>query len=625
MSGLDPRSRIARELPLGAIRPGGWARDQLELQARNITGRLEQVWPDVGADSGWLGGTGEDWERGPYYLDGLVALAWTLDDPHLIALAKPWIEWMLASQRDDGFFGPATNGDWWPRMVAVKAIEQYADATDDPRVQPFLARWFAYQAANLVESPLASWGRARGADNVLGVWWLYERTGDEQLLPLIDLLLEQTTDWDDYLGSRLITGPARAFSHLTHGPNVAMGLKTGAAATLRDTDPATVAARRAATERSFAALDRWHGQAHGTFSGDEWLGGRDATAGVETCQVVELLYTLERLSEIFGGGDYGDRIEELAFSLLPASSDPELRGHQYHQQANQVRVSVGHRPWTHSSDDANIFGLEPHFGCCTANLHQGWPKLVRSSWVVDGDDALRVVTYLPCTVDARLDDVPVRLVVDTHYPFEETVRVRLESDAAATGAIRMRIPAWATDWRLSVAGAPVDAAPVDGYVTVDRTWRPGDEIELTLPMRPRVERREGQSASVRLGPLAMVLRIPENWIEVQGAPGIGEWEVHPRTSWNFALADVAGAADWEIRRRPPGPVPFRLEDAPVEVATVGAHVHGWGLDGDQAGPVPSSPVKDVGPILGIRLVPYGSARLRVTEFPTLAASDEFEE
>ena len=70
----DPSSSPVASRPLapGRISPRGWLRDQLRLQAEGITGRLEEVWPDVAPDSGWKGGDGESWERGPYYLDGLL-------------------------------------------------------------------------------------------------------------------------------------------------------------------------------------------------------------------------------------------------------------------------------------------------------------------------------------------------------------------------------------------------------------------------------------------------------------------------------------------------------------------------------------------------------------------------
>jgi hypothetical protein len=610
-----PKSSHSRELPLGAIRPTGWLRDQLLLQARGLTGQLEDIWADAGPDSGWLGGSGESWERGPYYLDGLVPLAHVLGDEALIARAKPWIEWMLASQDETGFFGPATNRDWWPRMVALKVLTQYADATGDERVPGFLSNYFRYQLAELSGSPLYAWGRSRGADNVLSVWWLFDRTGEEWLLELVDLLQSQTAPWEHYLTHDLITGPARIFSHLTHGPNVAMGLKTGAVASLRDGS----LEHRIATEASFAALDRWHGQAHGWFSGDEWLGGRAATAGIETCQVVEMMFTLEHLARIYGGGIYGDRLESVAFNLMPASFDPRMLGHQYHQQANQVLVSVDRRPWTYSSDDANIFGLEPHFGCCTANFHQGWPKLVRSSWVQDPDDGLRVIAYAPVTVSTQIHGVAVSLDVQTNYPFEETIGIQVAVDSPIEFPIRLRLPQWvgnAAELQINGSAQSIDSVS-DGYVELSRVWSDGDVISLRFPMSLRVERREGQSAALRLGPLVLVYGIPENWIPVAGAPGLGEWEVHPRTSWNWGL-DLESLDSWQIVRKPIGDVPFAASDA-VVVHARAAHVPQWGLDGAQAAPLPNSPVLDRGPIHDIALVPYGTARLRVTEFPVIGS------
>ena len=56
-----------RALPVGAVRPAGWLRDQLQIQANGLTGHLDEFWPYVSRQSGWLGGPGDEWERAPYY------------------------------------------------------------------------------------------------------------------------------------------------------------------------------------------------------------------------------------------------------------------------------------------------------------------------------------------------------------------------------------------------------------------------------------------------------------------------------------------------------------------------------------------------------------------------------
>ena len=104
-------NRFAKLRP-GSIRARGWLREQLRLSAKGLTGKLMDIWPDVGPQSGWLGGSGEDWERGPYYARGLVALAHALGERGLMARAQSWIDWTVQSQREDGGFGPP--GDCGP-------------------------------------------------------------------------------------------------------------------------------------------------------------------------------------------------------------------------------------------------------------------------------------------------------------------------------------------------------------------------------------------------------------------------------------------------------------------------------------------------------------------------------
>ena len=145
-------------LPLGSIRPTGWLRSQLEIQANGLGGHLDETWADVGPNSGWLGGTGESWERGPYFVDGLLPLAYQLDDARLKAKAQRFMDWTLENQAANGMIGPHSNDDWWPRMVMLKALAQYEEATGDPRVIPVLSRYFAYQQQALPGRPLRDWG-----------------------------------------------------------------------------------------------------------------------------------------------------------------------------------------------------------------------------------------------------------------------------------------------------------------------------------------------------------------------------------------------------------------------------------------------------------------------------------
>ena len=129
------------KLPLGAIQPIGWLKVQLVKMKNGSTGHLDSLYNKVmGKRNGWLGGDGDVWERGPYWLDGLVPLAYILNDKELINKAKPWIEWSIKHQRADGYFGPEPTRekpeheaglqrdkpqDWWPKMVMLKVLQQY--------------------------------------------------------------------------------------------------------------------------------------------------------------------------------------------------------------------------------------------------------------------------------------------------------------------------------------------------------------------------------------------------------------------------------------------------------------------------------------------------------------------
>ncbi|HOE94887.1 MAG TPA: glycoside hydrolase family 127 protein, partial [Candidatus Cryptobacteroides sp.] len=210
-TGAEISLRKYNELPLGSIKPDGWLREMLVRQRDGITATLDKVYPEVVGDrNGWLGGDGDCWERGPYWIDGLLPMAYILNDAELKAKAQRWVDWTLNSQQESGQFGPCKDypnepglqrgrsQDWWPRMVMLKVLMQYYDATSDERVIPFMDKYFRYQLKTLSEKPLghwSGWAEYRAADNMIAALWLYRHTGEKYLLDLCDVLHEQGHDF----------------------------------------------------------------------------------------------------------------------------------------------------------------------------------------------------------------------------------------------------------------------------------------------------------------------------------------------------------------------------------------------------------------------------------------------
>ncbi|MBQ9358266.1 MAG: hypothetical protein IJT95_01835 [Abditibacteriota bacterium] len=108
------------------IRPHGWLRRQLELQARGLSGNLHRIWPDI-RDSKWIGGDKDGWERVPYWLDGFIPLAFLLEDEVLKKTAKRYIDAILKGQQPDGWICPCSQKerasyDMWAYLLVLKVL-----------------------------------------------------------------------------------------------------------------------------------------------------------------------------------------------------------------------------------------------------------------------------------------------------------------------------------------------------------------------------------------------------------------------------------------------------------------------------------------------------------------------
>lgn len=664
---LTPNPYI--ELPPGSVKPEGWLMDQLVKQKNGLTGHLDEIYQKVvGPRNGWLGGDGDGWERGPYWLDGLVPLAYTLNDSTLIAKVKPWIEWSINHQDSSGYFGPVPfkippdpepglqkgmRRDWWPKIVMLKVLRQYYEATGDKRVITLMLKYFHYQLAQLPVTPLdhwSFWANRRGGDNLMVVYWLYNITGEKFLLDLAELIHKQTFPYTEVFRNTNCTRQS-GISHLYpyntgnkypfneelihklcipqiqsfHGVNIAQGIKEPVVYFQAHRDSVYLQA----VNKALNDLALFHGQAQGMYGADEPTHGNDPQRGIELCSVVEMMYSLENMLTITGDINYADLLEKIAYNALPAQTTDDYSARQYFQSANQVSVTRANHGFYEDENHGGTslcYGVLTGYPCCTCNMHQGWPKYVRNLFYASDDNGVAAMLFGPCRVNMLVGDHErVNIVEETFYPFNREVVFHIDPNKDTEFPFHLRIPSWCNQAVISINGEET-ARPEGGTVyIINRTWKKGDILKVIFPMHITVSRWYMNTAAIERGPLVYSLAIKDQWRYIRNTDRWGNyWEVLPESAWNYGLVNEAisnppdGFSVTESRNE--NVYPWNPENTPVVIRTIGKKIPSWKMYHANTGPVPTygslqNLVNE--PSDSISLIPYGCTSLRITEFPVL--------
>ena len=633
-----------KPLPLGQVEPAGWLRDWAEAMRDGITGELDGRSP-VFAD-GWKGvdikgthnyaeGIGWPLEQSAYWLDGAIRLGYILKDADLIGKIHerlyPVVDGVLAASEGTSFVYWKENWtprgfDCWAQSHMGRALVALYDGSGDQKVLDALVKVYSNYSTDL--GPL-HFKTVSGLCNLDPMMETYARSGDARILDRAKQIIakpEARTLIRNWSEGRFDPGHLVITYENIRVPAV-MYPWTG------------IEMYRSAPRRAFEWLDEEHMLPYGLPSGEEYVAGIGAGRKTETCNIAALLMAAHWMYRIDGDGSWGDRMERAFFNAAPGALSRDCTEAVYYQTPNRIQLGVHPVDSPHPGADGISYGplACKKVLCCIGASNRIIPGYIANMWMSTADRGLAATLYGPSVVNSTVGDgVSIRIACETAYPFEESIRMTVEPEKTVGFPLYLRIPEWCAEPVVTVnqrrvkAGAAPDKA---GFMRLERRWRKGDVVELSLPMGVRVERglegpypsqlrryfrqvpdeqfeaRALPYASVSCGPLLFALPIQELDANTPAKD----------VRWNYALdlhPDDAGAISVARSAMPP-----RWDwpaDAPLTM-TVPAKSFDWNPRPEQA--LPEAPVAE-GEAARITLVPYACAKFQISMFPVTARAWE---
>ncbi|KAK5085718.1 hypothetical protein LTR05_005006 [Lithohypha guttulata] len=580
-------------LPLGTIKAQGWFQQQLDLMAEGMPGRMHEFYRLV-KDATWGGGKEEYSilnEAWPYYINGLVPLAFAVNNPQVLDAINRQISYVLLKQFPDGWLGPeadVSTRNFWGRYPFFLAAAQYVEAAGAAESQQMLGAMHRF--VDVMHFMLKNdhqgyvwregdhfdeqWGRSRAADMVLALQWLYENYPDnnqERIHECMFLIYTKAYDWswwfrdDIFLKNNIESYPDELIDPLfpfLHVVNTAQGLKSPAVMGRLLHDQALFDSSRRGVQLTFDH----HGVSSGAIIGDERMSGNSATRGSELCSVVEAMFSLSTLYQILGDASFADRLEKAVFNAMPAMIMPDWWAHQYVAQINQ--------PYSYEIPDTHFwnvgpwgvtFGVEPNYPCCAVNFPQGYPKLLSSSWVrTPENNGIAHVVLIPSEIKTVLKQAHVsnhvHIRCNTNYPFTQLLEYHVE--AQESFSFSFRVPEWvdlnnpktgiyldkSTDLHhthhptaqkpLSSRPPPGPPAPLkpDPHTGLHTISLPAGPLHFTVYLspssntKPTIHQRPNNAVALTHGALLFALNIPSDSIPRRPANYQREGEAPPQAN-----------------------------------------------------------------------------------------------
>lgn len=631
-----------QELPPGAVEPQGWLGAWLHKQADTLALQLPEVsypfnkpyWAGYEQAPSWW-----PWEQRAYWTDGATRLAIITKNAALFQKSQAPIVYTLGHAQPNGYLGPTyfenPVGDEhrWPQMVFFRGLMACSEAGVGPAgIAQAMQRHYRNDPADYALPQ-------RNITNVEPMLWCYSRTGDAKLLAKAE------DAWRRYVAQAAADseagdlGEARVYANTpihAHGVTYAETAKLPAILYMYTGNPEYLRFALAAQQRIFTH----HMLVDGIPSTSEWFRTRTSLDSHETCDIVDHAWGWGYLLQATGDGSWGDHIERACFNAGPGAIRGDWQSLQYFSCPNQFLATdkSDHNVMEHGG---SMMSYQPNPGrntaCCGGNVHRLYPNYVSRMWMRSADDGLAATLYGPSTLRTNVRGAPVEIVQTTNYPFEDTIRLEFRGQHEVAFPLALRVPAWARNPQLRVNGqfATVDAQK--GFVTVNRRFRPGDSITLTLSMQLARTAWPYGGVALERGPLVFALPIAAKWttytVPDYSTAALPGYNANPQGDWNYAFALTPAPLEQQVQVQDqlqnstasasPALITDPWTHPPVRLTVAAHRIEGYSLQDitsrdhqEFTPPLPDLAFTIVHPETEpITLVPYGATQLRVTIFP----------
>jgi uncharacterized protein len=239
------------------------------------------------------------------------------------------------------------------------------------------------------------------------------------------------------------------------------------------------------------------------------------TVYAESCASIGLIFFAHRMLQMDPDSTYADIMERALYNIVLGSMSRDGKHFFY---VNPLDV------WPEASEkNPGRQHVKPvrqkWFGCacCPPNIARLLASLGQYVYSSD-EDTVYAHLYIGGTADMEIRGGKLRLSQENNYPWEGNIKIRIETPVENSFKLALRIPGWCRKWTVFINGTETakENRPANGYLTLDRCWKTGDEVELCMELsidllqaNPKVRADAGRVA-IQRGPLVYCLEEKDN-------------------------------------------------------------------------------------------------------------------